>query len=272
MAQHRVGDRPRRIVEIDVDALGAGARDRRVEVLLRLVVDGGVVAEQLEAILRLGRTAGDAHRATALDLRDLPHRRADAARRGRDQYGIPFPGLADAEQPPIGGDAVQPQRAQRQRQRQVGLAHLARHLAAIRQGVVLPAEHAGDDFAGAIFRMLRFDDFSHREGAHHRADLDRLGVVRRGVDPATHRRIDRQEAVAHHELAAIGRRHRPLRQLEMFGLRNADRPRLQPDLTIDLVAHLLPSPFASFWPCACLQCRRIDLFNPDRRKSIMTGL
>ena len=77
----------------------------------------------------------------------------------------PGRGCAEVEQSEIGGDAVQAEDAERQRQRQVGLAHLARDVGAVRHGEVLPAEHAHHAIALGKARVARGN---HAAGANER--------------------------------------------------------------------------------------------------------
>ena len=89
-----VADRARRIVEIDVDPVGAGDAERIGEAG-RAIIDGGVVTKGLAALRDLVRAAGDPDGAAAENLGDLPDRRADGARGGRDHDRLAGPRLAD---------------------------------------------------------------------------------------------------------------------------------------------------------------------------------
>src|SRR6185437_5080805 len=71
VAQHGIADAPGGVVEIDVDAVGTGGGERRVEVAGRLVVDRRVIAEFIAAEPDFLRPAGDADRATSPKFRDL---------------------------------------------------------------------------------------------------------------------------------------------------------------------------------------------------------
>ncbi len=93
--------------------------------------------------------AGNAHRAAALELRDLPHARADGSCCGGDHDGLAGLRLTDLEQPEVGGDAVQPQHAQRCGQGQIRVGDLAIDGLRIHRRVVLPAEPSGDQVARA---------------------------------------------------------------------------------------------------------------------------
>ena len=66
------------IVEVHVDTVRAGFRNRRIE-LSGAIVNGGVVSEFLSTEFDLLGSAGDANGATPLDPCDLPNARADRA-------------------------------------------------------------------------------------------------------------------------------------------------------------------------------------------------
>src|SRR6185312_14341207 len=85
--QHGVADRAGRVVEIDVDAIRRRRRELVLEVC-RLVVDGAIVTEVLDANPALGRAAGDADGAAAGDFGDLADGRTDRSGRGRDDDGV----------------------------------------------------------------------------------------------------------------------------------------------------------------------------------------
>src|SRR5215469_5207075 len=87
---HRTAD----ILEIDIDALGAGRLELPREIG-RIVVETFIEAELvLDEAAFLG-AAGDADRAAALDLGDLPHDGADRARGGSDDDRLARLRLAD---------------------------------------------------------------------------------------------------------------------------------------------------------------------------------
>jgi len=67
-----------------------------------LVVDAGVEAEFAHDPLALGRAAGDADHAAALDLRELACELSHGDGRARDDHRLTRLGLADLEQPEVG--------------------------------------------------------------------------------------------------------------------------------------------------------------------------
>src|ERR1700692_1603498 len=87
MTEDGVADRATGVVEINVDAVRAGCGKRRGEVAA-LVVDRGIVAEQLTALGDLGRTAGNADGPTTGDFRDLADCRAHGGCRRRHHHGV----------------------------------------------------------------------------------------------------------------------------------------------------------------------------------------
>ena len=77
--------------KIDIDATWAGARERLDEIR-GAPVDAGVEAEFVDGVAALRDAARDAHGAAALDLGDLPYRRADGAGGRGDHDGLLPPG------------------------------------------------------------------------------------------------------------------------------------------------------------------------------------
>ncbi len=228
---HRVADRPCRVVVVDVDPRW-GSRGQRVLEASRFVVDGEVVAELVPAKLPLPGPARDADGAASGNLRDLADRRSNCARgRGHDD-GVPRPRPADGCQREVGGDAVYAQDAQRQGPGKIGLPHLASDRAAVGDGIFLPAEHSHDDVAFGVSRVSRGHHRAAGEGTHWRADGHGLGVVRHGVHPAAHRRIDRKEFVANQQFAGLQLRQRHGDNAEMVRLRDPNGTRRQLDLAV----------------------------------------
>src|SRR5262249_40054828 len=93
---------------------------------------------------------------------------------------------------------------------------------AVRDGVVLPPEHAGDELALLVSRELRLDDLSGRDRAHHLAERDLRDV---GVDlhPAALRGVAREPEHAHEHLAVADGGHGVLTQFEVRAIDHALR-------------------------------------------------
>ena len=81
------------------------------------MIEAIVEAEFVLDVVAFVLAAGDADRARALDLRDLPDRRADRAGGRRDHHGLAGLRLADIEQAGIGGHAGHAEHADRGRDR-----------------------------------------------------------------------------------------------------------------------------------------------------------
>ena len=76
------------IVEIDVDALGAGLRNGGSEITAGFVIHCCIGAQGVCHQLRLFFTADDAHDVAAAQFGDLGCHGAGSASRGTDQYGF----------------------------------------------------------------------------------------------------------------------------------------------------------------------------------------
>ena len=92
--QDRVEDLAADVLEVDVDALGAGRLQVALEVA-RLVVDAGIEAEFLHDVVALRLAAGDADRAAAPGLGELADHAADRA--GGGGHHDRLPGLRRAD-------------------------------------------------------------------------------------------------------------------------------------------------------------------------------
>src|ERR1700738_112113 len=101
-----------------MDAVRAGATQRFVQIALSFVVDGGVIAEFLQALACFFGAARYPYRPATLDFGDLPHARSDRARGGRNDDSLSRLVVADVEQTEIGGKSVEPEDAEVQRERQ----------------------------------------------------------------------------------------------------------------------------------------------------------
>ena len=195
------------IVEIDVDAVGAGRAQRRVEVLLGLVVDAGVEAELVLHEGALLRAAGDADHAAAHDLADLAHHLADRAGRRRDDDGLARLGLADIEQAEIGGHARHAEHAvggRDRRQRGIDLAQ-SRPPA---DRIFLPAQPVLDDVAHGEARIARLHHLADGAAGHHLAQPDRRRIGRGVAHAAALVGIERQIGDLDQHLAVLRLGHR----------------------------------------------------------------
>jgi len=76
------------------------------------------------------------------------------------------------------------------------------------------------------------DDGAGRNRAHHLADADWRRIVRRGVDPAAHRRLDREELVAHQDLPLAQFGRRAFGDFKVLGLRDSGGAGFQQDLSV----------------------------------------
>lgn len=132
--------------EHDIDALGRERADALRDVLA-LVVDGGVEPGGLHHPVAFRLAAGDADRRATARLGDLADHRACRPRRARDQHHIARLGLADLDQPEIGGESGNAEDAERLFRRQARMQRRRRpEAAAIGDAVILPAERALDSY------------------------------------------------------------------------------------------------------------------------------
>jgi hypothetical protein len=90
-----------------MDTVGASALQRFVQIALSLVVDGGVIAEFLQALAYFFSSARYVYRAATFDLGELSHARSDRACRCRNDYGVAPLGIADVEETEIGRKSVE---------------------------------------------------------------------------------------------------------------------------------------------------------------------
>ena len=220
-----------RIVEIDVDAPRTSRRERRPHVF-GAVVDRRIVAEMIPAQRGLGGAAGDGDGATTLQIRDLPYCRSDRSRSGRDQHDVAALRLADEFEPDQRGNAVDAQNTQRQRTRQIGLAHPSDHRSWRDVCVSLPTEPSHHDVTRPKRGGAGFHDFADRQRPHGRAEIDRRGIVALVSDPAAHRRLNGQEIVADADTAVRQRRQVLFQDRKVSGLSDAGWARSENDPTI----------------------------------------
>ena len=130
--QHGGQDGAADVLEVDIDACGTRRGERRREVV-RLVADAGVVAQFVDHVAALVRRSGDADRAAAARLRELPHDRTDGPGRGRHDNSFARLRLSDVEQPHVRRHPRHPQHANRRRHR---------HLRGVDRAQVFSVGHA----------------------------------------------------------------------------------------------------------------------------------
>src|SRR5687768_4428561 len=110
MRQSRVQYRAADIVEVEIDSLGAGARDRGRQILLRLVVDHRVGVELARDEGAFLRPARDPHHAAAFDASDLYRHLPYSAGGGGDDHAITGSQVTDVTQSEKGSDGAQAER------------------------------------------------------------------------------------------------------------------------------------------------------------------
>jgi len=142
--QHLVQDRAAHVVEVDVDAIGT-QRGEAPAYVFGLVVDGRVEAGFGGEPAAFLRAAGDADHAAALEAGDLTGHRAGGARGSRNDHCLTRPGLPHVEHAEVGGEAGDPEHAERER-----WLHARGKLreAVAGERVLLPASHARHEVAG----------------------------------------------------------------------------------------------------------------------------
>ena len=105
MTEDDVADSTSCIIEINVNTIRAG-RCKRGGEIIALVIDRRIVAEQLTALGRLRRSAGNADSPATGDFGDLTDRRAHCAGRRRHHHGVARAWLANIQQSKISGHAI----------------------------------------------------------------------------------------------------------------------------------------------------------------------
>src|SRR5204863_5065312 len=133
---------------------------------------------------------GNADDACALQLGDLPDDAADRTGRAGDDDRVTGLQLARVEQTEVRRHAGHAERTEEGRQRREAGVDLV-DLRAGDDGVFLYAEQAAHMVAIGKVRVLRFDDFTNRQRAHHLADRDRRDVRLGVIHPTAHRRVER---------------------------------------------------------------------------------
>src|SRR5712692_3923847 len=190
------------VLEVDVDAFGAGLLEAAME-LARLVVDAGIEAQLAADVVAFLLPARDTDRAAAPDLRQLPHHAADRARGGRHHQRLARLGLSDVLQPEIRRYSRHAENAQVTRQRHAAAVDLRGFPGS---SVELPAELRQDVIAFFQFFIPRFDHFTDGLPDHDLADVDALDVALGVAHASAHVRIEREPQVLHQHLALAGLR------------------------------------------------------------------
>ena len=133
-------------------------------------VEAGVEAEHVDRVPHLVGATRDADDTRALLPGDLAHHRADRAGRGGDDHGLAVARLADVEQAHVCGEAGHAQAAERVRR----LVEIAKGLqvAAVAEGVVLPAGVGEHELPLAEIGVARRGHAAHRAADHRCPDLD----------------------------------------------------------------------------------------------------
>jgi hypothetical protein len=85
--------------------------------------------------------------------------------------------------------------------------------------------------------MFRRNDFADGARAHDLAESDRRDVGFSFIHPSAHGRIERQIQDPRKDFAIARLRHWRFGELPIAALRQADRPRRQPDLMVDVARH-----------------------------------
>ncbi len=109
--------------------------------------------------------------------------------------------------------------------------HLAQR-SAVADGVVLPAEHAGDVVTCFNAVELTVDDFAYHARLQYFPDLERRHVRLHVVHPPAHVRVDRHEYVSNEHLAVARLRNRFFGYLEILGGDPASRPACETNLRV----------------------------------------
>ncbi len=219
------------VVEVHVDAVGAVLAQGPQDVL-GLVVDRRVEPELVNDVTALLLASGDPDGAAALDLGDLADDAADGARRARHDDRVALLGLADVQQPEVGGHARHPEGAEVDRQRGEPGIDLD-HPVAGEHGVLLNPGEPGDVVARRKAGMPGVDHLAATAGAHHLADADRRDVGAAVVHPSPHRRVQRQVLDLDQHLAVARLGHGLLGVVPVSRLGQADRARSETDLAVD---------------------------------------
>ncbi len=186
----------------------------RTDVLVLAVVDAGVEAEFVTHVGAFLGSTGDADRAAARHLRELTHDRTHGAAGCRHQHRFAGLRLADLVQAVPGRDARHADGTEVGRERDVLGLDLVQ-AGAVRDAVLLPAEVADDRVTDSELRVLGGFDDAGRAADHRLAERLRRRVRLGVVHAAAHVRIERQEVIAHQDLAGADARDRNALETEI---------------------------------------------------------
>src|SRR5262245_34813083 len=219
-AQHGLEHVAADVVEVHVDPVGTRLAKHGREIgdsIGHTCVEAELVQHEVTLVLR----AGDAHRATAANLRELADGRADRAGGGGDHDRFAGLGLAEiveadvrrharhAEHAERRGDRrrlrIQPDRPERPHPRAGTLGDVVR----------LPAAVAEDEVSGSKRGVARLHDLADGSTDHGLAELDRGRIRLHVAHSAAHIRIQREPDRAHEDLAVLRLGHGCIGNLEI---------------------------------------------------------
>ncbi|MNV40978.1 hypothetical protein D3C71_1325990 [compost metagenome] len=204
---------PADVLEVDIDAVG----HRRTQ--LRGKIVGAVIQRHIEAqrlqIRALLLATGNAHRARALQLGDLPHCCAHRATGGSHHDRFARLRLADFLQTHIGGKSGHAVHTQGGTDRQAIVLKLAAELVAMDDRVRLPVARSQHMLADGETGMVGGKHFSNGAPFHHRVQRNRCGVGRPLLHATAHVGIQRQIAIAQQHLARARRGNRHVLDTEV---------------------------------------------------------
>jgi 4-amino-4-deoxy-L-arabinose transferase-like glycosyltransferase len=233
--QNGVEDGTADVLEIDVDSLRAGGFQRLGEIRPS-VVDACVEPELLYDILALALAAGNPDRPASPGLGELAHNRANRTRSCGDHDGLAGFRLPDVHQAGPGGHSRHPEHAQRRRDgcdRRIELPDAS----AVGKRRLLPSRVGFNNVADAELAEIGGFDPADRAAGHRLADLDRRGIRRTGVHPASHVGVQREIQRAQQHLPRSGFRHRRLNEPEVGFLRLTLGASRQQDPAIHAIRH-----------------------------------
>ena len=176
------------VVEVDVDTVGSGPAHLTQQVTLAPVDD--FVEAEVAQPGDLVRAAGDADDPAPLGLGQLGDGGSHSAGRGRDEDGVTGLGPADVLEPEPRGHAGHPERAEPGAHRGDVEVEAGDPLP-VRDRVLTHPEGTAHDVTDGEVVVLGRDDGAGAEGAHDGADLHRRQVGAHVVEPAAHRRVER---------------------------------------------------------------------------------
>jgi hypothetical protein len=163
----------------------------------------------------------------------LPDHASDCSRRSGHRDGVALAQAPHVEEPEVGGEPREPERAEiggQRRERRVDLGHAG----TVAERVFLNPEGPIDVIAGREARMLGGSHAPHGTGSHDLADLNRLDVRRPRIHPSAHGRVDRDVADRDHELPGLHRRNRLFGELPALRRRQSGWPFGEADLVVEL--------------------------------------